>query len=232
MSIESKVSEKDAPFLHSWDSRVRKYNQFFTIHSMSARDNLQRLQASPLTNWRELTKRHTRYHEVDSLALRQQLGEITPAEVGEVNRVLGGNIITGYAFTRSSKEPALLQAWHKAEFLSWLGLSSALAGYGRFVKGYNNLWLLAPVLSMTAGGLVQMSRQPHTLIDNAYRYLIAKRAATAEFEANQAKMMANSWAQSAEWGTLSTALSAKGETLYDLEARLVNEIEKGTFNKQ
>ena len=75
---------------------------------MSARDNLHRLASSPLTNWKELTKRQARYQEIDSLALRQQLGEITSDEVKEVNRVFGGNPLTGYLLTRSSREPALL----------------------------------------------------------------------------------------------------------------------------
>ena len=60
--------------------------------------------------------------------------------------------------------------------------------------------------------------------------MIAKRAATAEFEANQAKLAENSWASSAEYASLQNALAAKGETLYDLEARLVSQIEKGNFS--
>ena len=76
------------------------------------------------------------------------------------------------------------------------GAAGALGAFGRIVKGYNNLWLVAPILPLAAVACVQKARQPTTLIDNAYRYLIAKRAATAEFEANQAKLMQNSWAQS------------------------------------
>ena len=57
--------------------------------------------------------------------------------------------------------------------------------------------------------------------------MIAKRAATAEFESNLAKLKQNEWAQSAEFASLQGALAAKGETLYDLEAYLVSQIEKG-----
>ena len=64
------------------------------------------------------------------------------------------------------------------------------------------------------------------------RYLIAKRAATAEFEANLARLKQNEWTQSAEFASLQGALAAKSETLYDLEAYLVAQIEKGTFAKQ
>ena len=118
------------------------------------------------------------------MTLRRQLGEITHEEVSEVNRVLGGNPLTGYLFTRSSSEPALLEAWHKFEFMFFVGAGAALAGYGRFARGYNNLWLLAAALPVATWSMVQRGRQPVTLVDNAYRYLIAKRAATAEHEAN------------------------------------------------
>jgi len=45
--------------------------------------------------------------------------------------------------TLSSKEPSLLQAWNIGELLVFAGLGGAFGSYGRFVKGYNNLWLLA-----------------------------------------------------------------------------------------
>ena len=87
-----------------------------------------------------------RYAKLDSLELRRQLGEITQGEVAEVNRVFGGNPVTGYLFTRGSSEPALLCAWHKGELVSFSGASFAIGLYGRFVRGYNNLWLVAPLL--------------------------------------------------------------------------------------
>ena len=101
------------------------------------------------------------------------------------------------------------------------GIGAAFGFYGRFAKGYNNLWLLAPILPLLTWGLVQEARQPTTLIDNTYRYLIAKRAATAEFEANNAKLLENEWAKSAEFAALQGSLAANNDTLYDLEARLV-----------
>ena len=140
--------------------------------------------------------------------------------------------MTGYLLTRSRSEPALLQAWHKFEGLAFLSAGAAFGAYGRFVKGFNNLWLLAPVVPFMTWQLTQRSRQPATLIDNAYRYLIAKRAATAEFEANQARLLQNQWAQSPQFASLQGALASKGETLYDLEARLVQQIETGSFTKQ
>ena len=226
------MSGEQPTFLQSWSQRVSQYSQFFQIHTVGAREDLRKLQESPLTGWKDVSKRQDRYGEIDSLELRRQLGEITPGEVSEVNRVFGGNLITGYQFTRASNEPALLKAWHKGEILAMTGASFGMAGYGRFVRGYNNLWLLAAVLPIATLSLVQGARQPTMMIDNAYRYLIAKRAATAEFEANSARLMDNEWAKSAEFANLSSSLSSSGQTLYDLEARLVQQIESGKFGKQ
>ena len=103
------------------------------------------------------------------MKLRQQLGEITKEEVSEVNRVLGGNPITGYQLTRGSKEPGLLMGWSKLEFLVYAGAGGAFGVYGRLAKGYNNLWLLAAALPVCTWMLVARSRQPTTLIDNSYR---------------------------------------------------------------
>ena len=64
-------------------------------------------------------------------------------------------------------------------------------------------------------------------MDNAYRYLIAKRAATCEYEANEARFLANEWTQTAEFQSLQAAMVANNDTLYDVENRLVNDIVAG-----
>ena len=89
--------------------------------------------------------------------------------MSEVNRVFGGNPLTGYKLTRSKKEPALIKAWHKSEFLFFAGAGAAFGGYGRFARGYNNLWLVAAMLPVVTWAVTMQSRQPNTLIDNAYR---------------------------------------------------------------
>lgn len=124
---------------------------------------------SPLTNWRDVIQRQGRYNDIDSMKLRAQLGEITGEEASEINRVFGGNPLTGYQFVRGKKEPAMLIAIHKLECLLFVGASGALGAYGRFVKGYNNLWLVAPILPIASFYFAMRARQPTTLIDNAYR---------------------------------------------------------------
>ena len=197
--MQQEAPKSNPSFLSAWDARVQSYSAFFDANTRAAREDIDSLRKSPFTSWRDVTQTQDRYWKLDALKLRQQLGEITAEEVSEVNRVLGGNPITGYQLTLSKKEPGLLKAWNVGEFLLFAGVGGAFGGYGRFVKGYNNLWLLAAGLPVLAWGLVQNARQPTTHINNAYRYLIAKRAATAEFEANQARIAGNSWAQSAEY---------------------------------
>ena len=70
---------------------------------------------------------------------------------------------------RSRKDPALLVAMSNFEFMFFAGAGGALGAYGRFVKGYNNLWLLAPALPLATFYMAMKARQPTTLIDNAYR---------------------------------------------------------------
>ena len=60
-----------------------------------------------------------------------------------------------------------------------------------------------------------------------YRYLIAKRAATAEYEANADRFAANPWTKSQEFADLSNCLRSSGKTLYDVEASLVDQICEG-----
>ena len=89
----ARANPETSPFLAAWESRVSEYRQFFQVHGKSAREDLAKLNSAPQTNWREVTHRQDRYHALDSIALRRQLGEITSEEVSEVNRVLGGSYL-------------------------------------------------------------------------------------------------------------------------------------------
>jgi hypothetical protein len=55
-------------------------------------------------------------------------------------------------------------------------------GYMKFVKGQNILWFGAAFLPLAITGTVMYNRQDEIAKANAYRYIIAKRAATAEHE--------------------------------------------------
>ena len=58
---ESKVDAQSAPFLHAWDSRARKFGQFFQVHTQAAREDISKIGSSPLTSWRDVTQRQGYY---------------------------------------------------------------------------------------------------------------------------------------------------------------------------
>ena len=70
--------------------------------------------------------------------------------------------------------------------LYW-GLGATIAVYAKFCKGYNMLWLFAPFVPLWCMIAQQYVRQPTQNIENAYKYILAKRAGTCEYEANQRK---------------------------------------------
>ena len=108
-----------------------------------------------------------------------------------MNRVFGGST----AFTRANGEPAKIYAWKVIPLVVFTGLGLSLGGYGTFVKGYNNLWLVAGILPGLSYMALAASRQPAVQIENAYRYILAKRVATCELEANAGRLTENAFTQ-------------------------------------
>lgn len=64
-------------------------------------------------------------------------------------------------------------------------LGVGIAGYAKFVKKYNILWFVAGFVPLWGLILYNYARQPNQLLENAYKYILAKRIATCEFEKNQ-----------------------------------------------
>ena len=129
-----------------------------------------------------------------------------------------------YTFARCRDEPAKLFAWNTMPLLALLGAGSALGLYGKFVRGYNLLWLPASVLPFAVGLIVNRAQQPADEFQNCYRYLLAKRAATCEQEKCAAAL------ESAELAKVRPIIEAgQGHTLYDFENSLVDKISKGHF---
>ena len=108
------------------------------------------------------------------------LGEISSSEVKEVNSLFGGF----NSFYSSKREPASLYVIPNAPTMAFFGAGMALGGYGRFVRGYSFLWLGFAFIPGSIWLFTVFKRQPESTIQNAYRYLLAKRAATCELEAN------------------------------------------------
>ena len=157
---------------------------------------------------------------MDSINLRQKLGEISYSEVWELNRVFGlKNIILP-----SRNEPARVVAFPTMPLLFWFVAGKAFGFWGYGVKKYNILWFFpGSIMPFAMAALMSWVNQPQQDIQNYYRYLLAKRAASCEYEKNAKHM------SSLDLGVIKPFMESKGQTLYDVEASLVEKISNGNF---
>lgn len=136
-----------------------------------------------LTRSRDPIQYRPRIQDLDLIAKKQLLGDVSNQEVAELNNVFGLN--KGIYFTKGVKEPAALLGWRYAQLGGLWGLGTGIALYAKLVKRYNILWFIAPYAPLWTYVFYNYSRQPTQDIENAYNYLLAKRAATAELEINR-----------------------------------------------
>ncbi len=223
---ESPVQDRDS-YLYQWDTAARKYFNHFEVHKQSAKEGLRRLFQNVLTRNRDPIQYEHRFREIDSLATRQLLGDISKDEVAQLNRTIG--LKNGSYYFKSQKEPAGIVAWSIYPLAAFYGLAVAIGGYARFVKGYNNLWLMASFAPFWTYALYNYVRQPTIEIDNCYRYLLAKRAATCELQANTKRFHQQPFTQSQEFKQLRAAMEQRNQTLYQLEAEILDKINSGSF---
>ena len=101
--------------------------------------------------------------------------------------------------------------------------------YTKFVKGYNILWFIGPFVPVWTYFAYNYARQPHQEIENCYKYLLAKRAATCEYERNKQKFLSHKRIQTNEYKQLQEYLKSNNISLYQLEADLVNRIHNGNI---
>lgn len=216
----NKVSPVDAekkPFLANWDAVARRNFAFFESMKVAAGRNLQNILGSPLTDWRTVSQCRDRYQAIDTITMRQQLGDISHNEIGELNRVLGGSMTH---FTKGS-QPAQVNAWDKPSNIMMLVGGFAFAVYGLAMLRSNYLWIGAAPLPFLINMQINKSRQDEDALQNAYRYLLTKRAATAEFEQNRSVVPKSE--------PLHQVLSQTHCTLYELEQTIVAKIADSQF---
>jgi hypothetical protein len=159
------------------------------------------------------------------IVYRQLLGDISPSEVKELNEVMGYK--QGSFYLKSRKEPASLTAWKLIPLAGLWLFGAGVAGYAFFFRGYNILWLAAGFVPLWAQLFYNWARQPHEEIENCYKYLLAKRAATCEMEKNVAKFKANSWASSKEFNEVQGVLRGRNITMYQLELEMLEKVLNG-----
>ena len=212
VDAHSPIDKSKQPYLAAWDACARKYFNWFELRKMAASDNLHALQAQSPVNVR------SRYQELDQLALRQQLGSISNAEVAEVNRVCSG---TFQYICHANNEPAKLVTYDLRTLAFFIGGGGAFGFYGKFVCGFNWLWLGAAVIPMAGGLLLNGRWQDEDAKLNAYRYLLSKRATACEMEANAARVK--------DREQVRALLNSGNTTLFEVEAKVVDTIFNGKW---
>lgn len=114
-------------------------------------------------------------------------------------------------------------------FAAWAAFGWAVMGYALLIKRYNILWIVAPFGPFYAYLVYNWARQPNQEIENAYKYLLAKRAATCEYEKNIQRFNANPNRETNEYKSLQEYLRINSLSLYQLEADLVDKISSGEW---
>ena len=98
---------EEKSFLSQWNASVERYGSYFRMLAQTNRDDIFAMLQNVFTSWKGFTQLSAWYNKTESIALRQQLGEISSDEVRELNSVVGD----GVTFFRSRSEPAKIQAY-------------------------------------------------------------------------------------------------------------------------
>mmetsp|Transcript_41958 Transcript_41958/g.40268 ORF Transcript_41958/g.40268 Transcript_41958/m.40268 type:complete len:108 (+) Transcript_41958:361-684(+) len=96
-----------------------------------------------------------------------------------------------------------------------------------FIKKYNILWLMAPFLPVHFLLLKDIASPHKQNIENAYKYILTKRAATCEYEKNKAVFASKEYASSAEYKQIQGMLVQNHINLYQAEKDLLERISYG-----
>ena len=73
---ESPVQDRES-FLFQWDTAARRYFNHFEIHKNAAREGLRKLFQNLLTRNHDPIQFEHRFRDIDAIATRQLLGEIS-----------------------------------------------------------------------------------------------------------------------------------------------------------
>ena len=156
--------------------------------------------------------------ELDLLVLRQRLGDISKQEAAQAQDVVS----KWYRLSKGRKEPAEIRASRIPYFL-FAAASVSIIGYAIFVKKYAYTWALSGFAPVLFWRFYDSKRQPLQDLENAYNYIIARRQATLTYDAHKDEVVA---ALGPEAGQLRTYLTDRNQTLYHLEAELVDKMVK------
>ena len=109
------------------------------------------------------------------------------SELADLNTNLGSYYGFSLFPDYGKNQPSKIYAWNKPVLGAAWFLGAGLAGYAKFVKGFNILWLVGGFAPFWTATLYNHIHQPSQHIQNCYSYLLAKRQATVELQQAQAR---------------------------------------------
>ena len=212
-------------YLYNWELKARKFFKFFEMHKKAAHESIQRLGSNPFTKTQEFLRFLYRFKAPELYELRQQLGDITRAEVSSVNQALGSD--SPYFFRKARSEPAKVLAYRKNILLVWAGCGLGWV-YTMVYQRKGMLWWVAPFLPLVLYVFYNRVRQPLESTANAYRFILAKRTATAQM-AELEKEFEGAKKTSPRLIELADYLKVEKKTLYELEKQIIDDMASGKF---
>ncbi|CAI2380341.1 unnamed protein product [Moneuplotes crassus] len=221
---DSSVSDHGS-ILYAWDTAARKYFEHFDIQIKNYKIGLQKNFLNTLTSFKDVALYHQTFKMIDTLVQRQILGDISKQEVKDVNQSMGSR----YCFTKSRAQPATMFAWDTKTLSAFWGFSAFYALYGKFVKRYSIVWLIMPFAPTWLYIFYNYMNQPQQDLENAYQFILTKRAATAEYQKNKAKVESVLNKFPTEKTELTNYLKSHDMTLYELEAEVYDKVARGAL---
>ncbi len=212
-------------YMYNWEAKARKFFKFFEKHKAGSHESIQRVQTNAFTRTQEFLRFMYRFKAPELYELRQQLGDITRAEVKSVNQAIAKD--SPFIFRKSRSEPAKVLAYRKN--IIWVGAGCGLGwAYTMIYHRKGVVWWVAPFLPVVMYVLYNRVRQPLELTANAYRFILAKRTATAQM-AEREKDFGAMKKSSPKLLELSDYLKTEKKTLYELEQQLLDDLASGKY---
>lgn len=212
-------------FIYHWEEKARKFFHYFEVHKLAAHEWIQRVQKNPLTKTQEFLRYHNKLKSPDILELRQQLGDVTKAEVSGLNSSFGSE--SSYLYRKGRSEPAKIVAYRK-NILLVAGAGALGVAYTMLYHRKGFVWWVAPFLPLVFYICYNRARQPAEDIANGYRFILAKRTASALMQEKE-KDFSQIVKDNAKLKELGDYLKVEKKTVYELEKKMMEDIVKGTF---
>ena len=133
-----------------------------------------------------------------------------------------------YHFTKMKSQPAGIYGWYYLIAPLW-AFGAGYSAFALFVKKYSIVWTFTPFIPLWFLLYWNHIRQPTQELENAYRYIIAKRAATAIHDRSRAQVMGKLNEYPTELESLKSYLLKNNKTLYDLEADVYSRLNQGSL---